>query len=63
MFLPMSWISPLTVAMRIFPLVTPLCPGWEAICYLMTWKASLAASADWISCGRKISPFSYRLPT
>ena len=61
MFLPMSWMSPLTVAMMIGPLTGPdSCEGSAA---RTTSNAAPAASAAISSCGRKTFPDSNPFPT
>ena len=62
MFLPMSWMSPFTVAMTIGPfgsVAVPLCASAARI----TSNAEAAASAAIRSCGRKTLPDSKPLPT
>ena len=61
MFLPMSWMSPFTVAMTILPGYS--LPRSPFIPALSASKAAPAASALMSSCGRYISPASKPLPT
>ena len=59
MFLPMSWMSPSTVAMTIGNSL--LCDADDCVFALAsrnTSKADLAASADAMSWGRKMRPSS-----
>ena len=59
-FLPKSWISPFTVAMTIVPLLLTLSAGIRS---LILMKASRIASADNITCGKKIFFAPKSLPT
>ena len=62
MFLPMSWISPLTVATKILPLLSCASPLWS-MWALIASNEFLTVSALIISWGRNIVPFSNSRPT
>ena len=62
MFLPMSWISPLTVAMTIFPLLSCSAPLELSLSFIAS-KAFFKVYALCMSCGRNIRPASNCFPT
>ena len=65
MFLPMSWTSPLTVAMTIVPLLRWTSPGcFSASMWGMRWAtAFFMTRADFTTWGRNIRPLPNRSPT
>ena len=62
MFLPISWISPLTVATITVPLGSPFFPLFSSV-VLITSNAAFAASALISSCGRNTLFSSNPFPT
>ncbi len=66
MFLPMSWTSPLTVAITIVPFGLPASPerAFSASMYGTRWPtACFITRADFTTCGRNILPAPKRSPT
>ena len=63
MFFPMSWTSPLTVAMTIFGLVDSVVSAAESIYGWRISTASLMTLADLTTCGRNILPSPKSFPT
>ena len=64
MFLPMSWTSPLTVAIRILPAASRGLPSFSASMNgISQATACFITRADFTTCGRNILPEPNRSPT
>ena len=63
MFLPMSWTSPLTVAMMILPLLERAPPCSRSMKGTRCATARFMTRADFTTCGRNILPAPNRSPT